>query len=116
MKEVQESNTKDRGKEHTHSDVSEINSNTRTSSYIRNISTSQLENWIDQSIKMTREKKRDREAFKAYMEELRMEEKRREREADKMESYADAYIAELERRRIEEELNIGYQDSNDEEA
>ena len=114
---TQSSHIEDQRKEHTQSsEVSEAYSDSRTSSYVRNLSTSQLENWIDQSIRVTKEKKEDREAYKAYMQEMKMEQERREREGKEIESYAETYIAELERRKIEEELNIGNQEYSEEEA
>ena len=54
--------------------------------------------------------------MKAFITELQLEEKKRKREGEQMKDYADLYIAELERRKIEEELNIGSQKYSEDNA
>ena len=56
------------------------------------------------------ENKKKKEEFKAFLAELPIQEKKRKREGQQMKDNADLYIVELERRKIEEELNIGSQE------
>ena len=86
---------------------SEAITKSRTSSFIQTISTQQLEGWIDQSRQWTRNQDKEKEEYKSFMEELRKEEKQREEEGKKVQDWVEIYIAERERRHIEEELEKG---------